>query len=617
MSLFDLSRFRALAFERKQTPDHPMEDEESTRAMLADLLVHDPSAALAELTHWVSSMNISEGFTAGRRARVLMILDDTARDFWRDLGEIYLAPDGKPNPDYKGDASILRALFESATEFAEGYRLVIEHSGRKSSWVEDNWPLLGVRRARWLARRMMLASMLRRPETDTIWQQMHALYLTAEARQQARTVLAVFPGDLYKSSIKQEYVRLLLLEMADLPALSEREIEMAFRITGRIAVAAQLEVERMDGIVYAVFPNDTHRPIILTRAGELPPGVLYLDTINCHPRLVSLLERDEMLPDREPDPVFGDSFAIGERRAMVRRLQEHWGANPPARRAHRMAASASARVLCGFQAATGVLPLFDQGSWNRQAAAEANEEMRIQLDDEEQAAKRSETQATRQFTARVLDSSVGGIGIAVRANNARGVVLGQLLAVQVEDSGEWLIGAIRRIAVRGDEWALGVQLLTRRPKLLWFRRETGKQASPWDMERASGHEFLEYFQCGIVVRADDENLARGQLIVAPGVARPGSFLDVPLADGMLSIRIIDSMESTDDFHRVSYEPLKRTTYKKGQKSPAKDAPASSENARTQKLDADESLKNSATQEMDLLQKSHNAKTQKIKIDKGS
>jgi hypothetical protein len=610
MGLFDLSRFRNLAFERKQTPDHPMEDEESTRALLADLPAHDASAALAELTHWVSSMNISEGFSAGRRARVLMILDDTCRNFWRDLGESYLSPDGKANPDYKGNPGILRALFESATEFAEGYRLIIEDTGRLSPWVKDNGALLGLRRARWLARRLMLAHMLRLPEADPTWQQLHALYFTAEERQQSRTVLAVFPGDAFKSSIKQEYVRLLLLEMADLPALSARQIELAFRIVGRVASAAQFEKERPDGTVYVVFPSEAHQPVLLARAGELPPGVLYLDTGNCQPRLRALQERDATLDAGDADTAFGGNFTLGERRAMVQRLQEHWGPNPPARHARRLPASATARVLCGFAAASGVLPLFDQGSWNRQAAADANDHLRIQLDDEEQKAKHSEKHAaTRQFTARLLDSSVGGMGIAVRSNNTRDVRLGQLLAIQVEKSSEWIIGVVRRITVQSEEWTLGVQLLTRRPKLLWFRRESGKQASPWDMERASGHEFLDHFQSGIVVRNDDDELARGQLILAPGVARTGSYLDVPLAEGMLRMLVIATNEATEDFHRITYEPQEKTAYQG--RSTAATPGGKSANVKTQKLVVDPEGANTASQKLAVLRANQNAKTQKL------
>ena len=45
MSLFDLSRFSALAFERKSTPGHPITDETAARELLAGPPLHDAVAA--------------------------------------------------------------------------------------------------------------------------------------------------------------------------------------------------------------------------------------------------------------------------------------------------------------------------------------------------------------------------------------------------------------------------------------------------------------------------------------------------------------------------------------------------------------------------------------------
>ncbi len=577
MGLFDLSRFRALAFERK--PDHPMENEAAARTLLADLPADDAPAALAELTHWATSINLSEDFTAGRRARVLMLLDESARPFWRELGELYLTPGGgRAGPAGRGNPAILRALFDSATEFAEGYRLALYSDAdgrtRKSAWVEANWALLGLRQARWLARRLTLARMLQRPEAEIIWHHLHTLYATAEARQQSRTTLAVFPGSRFHSSIKQEYVRLHLLEMADLAALTTREIELVFRIAGQTGNAAQLEPTRLDGVVYVVQPAGVSQPVRLSRVETIEPHFLYLNTANCLPRLHGLLERDAGADANDPDTVFSGHFTLGERRSMVQRLLDHWGPNPPARRAARQLVSATARVLCGFGTVSAVLPLFDQGTWNRAAAAKAGSDLRIQLDDEEQAAQRAKKPSARQFSARVLDSSSGGIGLAVHSGNARAAALGALIGVQPDGKPDWVVGVVRRIAVQGEELHLGVQLLTRRPQLLWFHRQDRKTASPWEMERASSHEFLEYFQCAIVVRADDEDQADGQLITAAGVLKAGLILDVPLALGLLRVRIGAINEATGDYQRAAYAPL----------TPA-GAPATdkSGNARTQKL----------------------------------
>ena len=562
VSLFSLSRFRALAF--GQRPDHPMENEAAARALLADLPVHDAAAALAELTHWAASLNVSEGFSAGRRIRVLMILDETARAFWRELGALYLVPSGeRPVEKTRGNPALLRALFDSAAEFSEGYRLALyadaDGRTRKSSWVEANWALLGLRQARWLGRRLTLARMLHRQEAEIIWHHLHTLYAASEARGLSRTLLAVFPGDRFKSSIKQEYVRLHLTEMADLAGISAREIELVFRIAGQLGIAAQLETTRLDGIVYLITRSGIGQPQRLSRVESIDPNFLYLNTANCLPRLQNLIDRDATADACDTDTLFGRHFTLGERRRTAQRLLSHWGANPPVRRAARETASAVARVLCGFGPVAAVLPLFDQGTWNRAAAAEASVDLRIQLDDEEQAAQRAKAPGGRQFSARLLDASSGGIGLATPGSNARNLALGKLLAVQIGGAGTWLIGVVRRVEVLGEEWHLGIQSLTRQPQLLWFHRKDHKPSSPWDMERASGHEFLEHFQCAILLRVDDgEDSGGGQLLIAAGATAPGAILEVPLAAGLLRIRISAAIEAGDDYVRAAYEPLARS-----------------------------------------------------------
>src|SRR6185369_9901280 len=102
-SAFDLDRFREVAFGRRSLPDHAIQTVEDAQKVLAELPAHDPGGSLAQLTALVRSMNETDSFTAARRARILMILDDAARPLWRALGARYLAPNGKPNERREGD----------------------------------------------------------------------------------------------------------------------------------------------------------------------------------------------------------------------------------------------------------------------------------------------------------------------------------------------------------------------------------------------------------------------------------------------------------------------------------------------------------------------------------
>jgi len=559
MALFDLSRFRDLAFKGAEAPDHPIEDEKAARKVLDALPVGDPAAALAELTHWAASMNATDSFTPGRRARVLMVLDDAARAYWRELGEQFLAPAGTPAEGRDGDLAILRALFESAAEFANGYALCRLPGGKGSRWVEANYVRAALRNMRWLARRLTLANMLHLPESASLWESVHRLYLEAEEHEVERKPLPVFDGDPFASSVKQEYVRVLLVEIASPATLRGREVELVFRIAGRNAAAAQLEREPLAGAVYALVPSGNARPVSVKRLGKARDKALWLDTTNCLPRLRAALERDMGRDESEADTLYGSEYTLRERNRMLRRLEEAWGPNPPKRRAQRVRLASTVRVLSGFDAIATVIPVVDQGAWTG-GGAEAGAELRIQLDDTEQAAERGKRAVVRQNPARLLDASSGGMGIAISRAEAKWAQLGALLGACMDPGHDWGVGVLRRVLAEGEELRLGIQMLALKPKLVWFRLENVSRASPWDEHLVSERNFLQHFQRGILLDMAGNRIEAGELLVAPGVASRGSQLDIPLAAGVQRIRVTATREATEAFHRLAFETLALAPY---------------------------------------------------------
>ena len=230
MSLFDLEQFRDIAFRKTAQPDHPLRSLPDAEKAVAEL-PGEPLAALAELTSLAKTMNETDAFAAERRARVLFILDEAARGRWSALSGTYLAPGGTPAKK-DGDINILRAFFDSASEFAEGLAIALDHAGaEKSAWFTENLALVNIRRMRWLARRLALAHMLHLPVVSAIWERIHRRYQLAEEAKLARVAQPVFAGNHYPSSVRQEYIRCLLLELAHPESMTGREIELAFRVT--------------------------------------------------------------------------------------------------------------------------------------------------------------------------------------------------------------------------------------------------------------------------------------------------------------------------------------------------------------------------------------------------
>jgi len=263
MATFDLGRFRDLAFARPALPDHPLQSVDDAKKILAKITAGDADAGLADITNWVAGMNATESFTPGRRARILLTLDEAARPLWRAHSEHFLLPDGVGGRRAEGDPNILRALFDSASEFATGFGIVLDAAAdgeAASRWVTDNHALLHTRNMRWLARRLALSHMLRLDSVGAIWERAHRLHLAAEGRGVARSVVQVFENDRFRSSVRQEYTHMLLLELASPEGMKARDIELAFRVARNVAGAVRLEAERSTEAPFAVLPVGDARP---------------------------------------------------------------------------------------------------------------------------------------------------------------------------------------------------------------------------------------------------------------------------------------------------------------------------------------------------------------------
>lgn len=554
MQFFDLHSFIDRAFRRDTGPEHPLQDEAAARHVFLDLPPGDDAAGLAEVTHWVLTMNETDSFTPGRRARVLMELDDPVRDLWRSLGARFLAPGGKPSVRRDGDPTIPKALLESAAQFSQGYALCIEGEER-SRWVQQNMARLALRRMRWLGRRLTLANMLHRPEADELWVQARALYTLAASRGIERTVLPVFAGDPHRSTVKLEYVRLLLLDVAHPDGLLGREVELVYRIAQRVAPSALLEHEAPANAMYAVPASGHCRPVLGRSRDHWSARTLFLDSSNCLTRLRGMLERDMGADPSDPDTLFGAEYTVGERQDMLTRLISLWGLDPPRRRSKRVPLQVQVRLQGGLHSALSDLPVFDQGGWAGDSESGADA-FRIQLDHDAGAArKQSSAAAIQRCSARVVDASETGLALAVARANAAWARLGLLVAVDMGGSQGWVVAVIRRISGADEELRLGLLVLARRPQAIWCKLEKVQGSSPWDGEAVREREFLDHFQHAILVDAHGSGAAAlisGELLIDPRLASPGARFDVPLAKGMARVQVTDIRETGADFCRAAF-----------------------------------------------------------------
>lgn len=549
---FELSAFlRSLAPDKEGKPDHPIADETEARKLVASLPMDDPAGALGELTHWVVSMNEDASFSAGRRARVLMELDVAAHELWRPVGGEFLAPGGLPLEGKDGDPKILQALQQSATEFARGFELSLTEGALRSQWIRANLVAVTLRRGRWLTRKMILSRMLHLPGADERWAELHRYYHFAVEHQVYRHTTGVLPGVKRKSSAKQEYIRMLLMDLIRPDRMLGRDIEFAFRILGRIAASVQLEPDALPGALHLVVPEEGKRPIAIGNLpGKPPKSALYIDTSNALPRLRALLEHNMDQDPSDPDPSFGMVFTIRERRALINLMLEPLASKPPQRRGQRVPIKSTASVHNGFEAAAKVVPPLAQGDTR---ASGAQPRLRIELDASEQRARAPRAIALA-LKGSLYDASTSGLGVEVLRRDARWAKLGALVAVCIEPGNDWLVGVLRRMNSDKEQLRMGISIIARKPRLAWFHLEQSGHTTVWEREKRYERNFLEHFQRGILLDPGPTPLAAGEMLLPPGTASRGSSFDLPLPQGMQRLQVTTVREETHDFQRVVFEP---------------------------------------------------------------
>lgn len=557
MALFDLGKFRDLAFGREPLPDHPMADEAEAKKLLALLPEDDPDTALADLTHWAATMNATESFTPGRRARVLLELGRAARPLWRAQARRYLCPDGRPGEGQDGDPGLLRALNDCAAEIANGFAIALDGEGEDSDWMRKNRALVTLGSMLWLSRRLAISHMLQLPAVASVWERLHRRHALAEAEKLARTALPA-PGDAHRTtSVRTEYAQALLLELAAPDSLRGREVELVFRIARRVASTVQMEATPSPEAVFAVVPMGDERPAPLrafTR-GALP-GMLHINTANTLPRLRAALERDMGRDPAEQDTLFGNEYTLRERNAVLQRLLEHWGPNPPQRRLKRVAMATPVRLVAGFDAVVGVVPPLEKGPVPDAGAS--RRELQLLLDETSKSVKRAKVRAARQSPARLVDASSGGLGIAVRRVDAPWASLGALVAVLIEPGEDWILAVLRRIFSVDDELRLGLQLLAAKPRQVTLRADPHAGSSnAW--EEATMHEdsFREHYRPAILLEPQPTPLAAADFLLAPGTATRGSQFDLQLARGTQRLRVTRLHADGGHFQRAAFEPLNK------------------------------------------------------------
>ncbi|MGH8549859.1 MAG: hypothetical protein ACRERU_14890 [Methylococcales bacterium] len=229
-------------------------------------------------------------------------------------------------------------LAETVTkDFINGYGIILRDvSASTAGWrFARSFPRVMCRLMRGLSRILLLRYLLRLPEPEWLWLDLHGLYLLAEQKEKQNTRVkenkdgkTVTLGTIYK--------QILLLRLADPWGLGHREILDTYENLENWSESLPLPIQHSDGnpggcILYV--DEDKAPLLISTKESEIDPDLRVYSM-----RLDNLFRRlSELLDDSDPsigrfDLVDADgNRALGEPAALLETLQQRWSAVEAAR----------------------------------------------------------------------------------------------------------------------------------------------------------------------------------------------------------------------------------------------------------------------------------------------
>jgi hypothetical protein len=539
MAPFQLASLRRALGLGESRPDHPMTSIERASALLAELPADDPISSVADVMSWLEGISASDSFTPELRASIVICLDDAARPHWRRALGLFLAPHGTPVENFDGDTGVLRKLAVYADTLSAAYVRCFSPPPRRLIPATAAETL-----TRWMAvlgRRAAVRRMLYLAPLAGEWREISALYQRAVELQAERLPVRLESIPPRMTSVRQEYVTLLLFEMMMPGGLKIRHMVLAYRIANRFARGVQLMSEAVAGARCFIDPADDHPPRKVARATP-GPGALYVDTTNALAQLHSAMENASDGDPGAPDREYGGEFTCRERDLMLRHALNWWGVNPHAPRRQRVALQAPARVGIGLQAVFKLCPPLYQGGFS--GSGEQGMQILFGKDD----AGVTEAETVRSLDAVSTDLSASGIGIAIASLDARKLRVGNLLVVSIAPESRWKLAVIRRIAPRDNKTVLGLEIISVQPQVAWVSASNSLNTNVWDEAHIREKSFGEhFFQCILLGEIPPPDNEESTLIAPFGRCALDALIQLPLAGGVARLRVKSLVDSAEEY----------------------------------------------------------------------
>ena len=508
--------------------DHPMADPKRARQIVDELPASDAVKAVAEITEWLESISETSGFKLDRRFENVDLLDGAAKAHQRKLLQDYLA---MPRQQRFQENRLWTGMFGLWKGFGDAYiRCVDEHEAGASgaAAIRKNLPVIVARALRMLIQQLKWGLLRYAPMESRIWTDLARLYQLAERKGFADAAIGIYPGAHESGTVKQEFLKGLVLAASAPDGLSPLCLEVAERVIAHFSGGFRLS-DKPEGCTHCFDLATPRAPVRLLKGAAQTATLRFLGATGAIAGLEQLTKRIGERGVVPGDVNLGGNYDKEVVLGVLKHLAPQWSEAPPVRSAQRRQTAGSIMVVPGFAEILGVLGASGTGD-----ALDFSEEAPAQSAD----------------SWVVVNASEGSYGAIVPPKKSEWLKVGTLVGVKSEVSRHWGVGLVRRIAVDAHQQRqVGIQLLTKAGIPVTIARSGA--AAPTNAEREA--------QTAILLSSTPDDQGEVGVVLREGGFNGRDSLDITMQDQSFLLMPVLIVEDGDGFDWARFKLMQRST----------------------------------------------------------
>ncbi|HZW26684.1 MAG TPA: hypothetical protein VFF26_14495 [Gallionella sp.] len=403
-------------------------------------------------------------------------------------------------------------------------------------------PVACVRLLRAAAEQMKLELMRYVDVDPPVWQTLGEGQRFAESGQCAETMVVAYPGQVIHTSPQRELLRALVLYISSPKTMAADQIEVSYRIAGRLSSFFDLKALADADCPYRFDLQADMPPQRNGDAGSMTPDTRFFGAVRALPAVEKIIDQNER------DPVwqerrFGSEFTPAGKLTVLKHLHTYWAQEPPQRHNERRGISAAIDVTHGFRVVSQLVTRVDLRKVIGQGQEEVAEQERARI-----ALIADEKIDYTAETWYVSDASSDGMGATL--NPQRGW-LGQ----DRRPGPLWWVGMVRRLHTDVEGRVhVGIEILARKPMAVWLRAlgKGAETASNWETSSGS----FQYSYLPVILLPDAQNSYRhATMLMESGSYVSGNIYQAMMGEQSRDIRLTSLIAEGEDYEQVGFEWL--------------------------------------------------------------